>query len=188
MLSPEAYDSARQAYFRLLDSERQNSQLRKIASGVVQPMVETLHERFPSVTANHLSILGGLGVALGAYLANRGDSKSSLILMGLGNATDGIDGALARTIAAEDPSAIDLMRGDIVDSTSDVVKQLAMNLAQITAAHKRGDRIGETMAYLATVSSPLSTLSRARAEASGEAVQDTGRDIMNFSAQDPVEQ
>ncbi len=180
------------AYFVLIGPERSESPIRKLGARFIQPLTEAMHRRFPYLTPTHLNILGIAGVSLGSLLAARHNLKVNakeknsdawviFTLLVCSSLLDGLDGSLARLIAIEDPDAIDLLfRGTVLDSVADYLKEMVMFASKAVSAHERNDRTGEILSHLSAVSSPLSSLSRAYAEASGKVVPEIGDNIVEF--------
>lgn len=166
-------------------SETRNSGIRAQLTFIPELTAKLIHERVPDLTPNQIT-LASAGATLAATLmaARRiredGDFKSSikeLITLGIALALDFFDGSLAREInkltpeeqARKDegekiPEKHNTKWGGMWDAVNDRFGAAVMGLSRIVAAHRRGDRIGEFFATLATLTNPLPALLRALGE------------------------
>jgi len=117
-------------------SETRNSVLRERAADTIGRVVDCLHATLPNLTADDLTILGAIGVGIGSAIAasrNPDDlqeySRRTTLSLGITTAsvaTDALDGALARKIAAENPGKIN-PNGHILDAGSDRIQELMLS-------------------------------------------------------------
>lgn len=171
-------------------SETRNSAIRERIAGPIDRIAGALHGKFPDLTANELTLMGTIGVAIGSAIAagrNPDDhkeySKHTAISLGItiaSVATDALDGALARKIAAEDPQKTN-HNGHIVDAISDRAQELILSLSRAISAGKRRDPLGEFAALSAGVTSPLPSIIRAFSEKKGNAVPESGKGIIGLA-------
>lgn len=168
------------------EPEVRNSPVRKLTAEIVQSVTEKLHRRFPNLSPTHLNILGTIGVACGSWLAIRENRKRyknptlPLSILATSSLMDAFDGSLARTIAKEDPRKVDFFKGQLLDAGNDRVQELAMGLSRVASAHERKDGFGETVAYLATVTNSMPSLSRSLMESTGKVVPEAGNGVIGF--------
>ena len=169
-------------------SVTRNSALRARTSGLTTQIAQLIYEKASGVTADHLTILGTLGVVVGAHQASKnlqrraqGEPNTSnaipAAVMVAGALLDGIDGSVARY---RDSLGIkrDKKKGPLKDAISDGIQEAYMYLAQAVAANKRGDRLGEFSAYTAAITSSWARAMKAAAEAKGRAVPEDGSGLL----------
>ncbi|MBI3955311.1 CDP-alcohol phosphatidyltransferase family protein [Candidatus Gottesmanbacteria bacterium] len=158
-------------------SETRNSPLREMSSGAIQFVVNRLHEAFPDLTPNHLTLLGVVGVATASTLLTlrKGNASSkdkaltavsffSLVVSAIG---DGLDGTLARTSEAENPGSMNPEIGQLLDVLADRTGENAMAFSRAFQAHKKHNRLGVTLALIEAITSSLPSLMRAFDEKEG---------------------
>lgn len=160
-----------------------NPNLREFIAPFTEGASEALHKTFPNVEADHLSALGAGLVAVGALIAissarHPGRAKAALAFNLVGVATDAFNGALARVCYADDPAR--LVRGNKVDSLSDFLKDLEMGAAKIGVTNQSGSRIRRVLAEAATITTPLTSLSRAYMEGRGYQIEEHGNSPFEF--------
>ncbi len=99
-----------------------------------------------------------------------------LILLGV--ATDTFNGALARECYGDDPER--LVRGNKVDSASDLVKDLAMEASKIVVANRSDSRLGQSVAEFAAITTPIASFSRPYKEQQGYKISEHGNSILEL--------
>ncbi len=170
--------------------DSRNGFLRQRTSSTVQKITGKLHQRFPEVTPNHLTIAGLIGVSLaGAYAAYEQNSKGEkyysspfsillpLSVMFGSMLCDALDGSLARTIQKENPLAHNSSSGQQVDGLADRMSELMLGIIRMVAAHNRNDPLGEIIAFTATLTNAFPSLLRGFAEEQGHIVPETGKGL-----------
>lgn len=161
----------------------ENPNFREILAPYTEWASETLHGKFPNVEADHLSGLGAGLVALGtvAAISSIKHPDRSKIAFGLnlaGAITDTFDGALAKVCYADNPER--LVRGNKVDSASDFVKDALMGTAKVTVTSRNGSRSRRLLAEAATITTPLTSFSRAYMEKRGYKIDEHGGSHFEF--------
>jgi len=167
-------------------SETRNSPIRELMDKPLGYVTEKINRAFPELHPNHLNVLGAVGVGVGSILAaNRsGDNPtcdkiltiSSAITIAASSLTDAFDGKLARLLASKGKN-IDFSSGQIKDTVSDRVQETALGLSRMISAKKRGDKIGQTLAFITTITNSLPSYARSLAEKRGKPVPETGNSI-----------
>lgn len=174
-------------------SGTRNSVLREKTAGTIKAATNIVHKVLPWLSPTHLNFLGGFGVVLGSVIAASRDPKEpggekekttlAAALIASGSGADAFDGALARIMAAEDPSSVDFERGQIYDALSDRAQESALALSRARSANKTGGmlgRVAELAAFLTAITSSLPSVSRAVAESLGKAVPESGRGLFGL--------
>ena len=183
MWSPETAKSVQ-------NDKTRNSPLRKVADNVITPVVEWLHKTYPDITADHLTILGTVGVAIGALLAERShmvtdrETRNRLrgaasAAMALGSLMDAFDGGLARLQAREKPQP-NSSRGQLLDVGNDRIQEMILGLVRMRVANRQersGDKIA---ALLNTLTNIHPSLARAWTETQGGVVPEAGRNVFEL--------
>jgi phosphatidylglycerophosphate synthase len=171
-----------------LESPR-NSKAREIAKKPLTKIVELLHNAFPWLTPNQVTILGtaGLGalVVYTSQLEKEGkiDLQTSLKLLAAFAAlsgTDAIDGSLARYKAKLGDTSHDSNVGQLVDSLSDRVQEAFLSWLAMYRAAQQGDKLWLITATLTAITNPLSSIVRAWAESKGIAVPESGNNLFEL--------
>ena len=167
--------------------EFRSSPLRRLGSPFLDSLAGRIHESIPALTPDHLSALSALSGITGAILARRynthksaGDSPSSrsaLLFLAAGVALDCLDGPLARRIALQTPEAIDLVRGSLLDTTGDYLKDVTVGVVKILNAPNSRSR---TAASLALGTNYMARYSIQKGLADGKNVPEIGRNIVEF--------
>lgn len=161
-------------------SETRNSRLRELSAGLIETVTGRIHQTFPYLTPDHITLFGSVGTAVGSALAMGGNQALTLATLGLANLSDAFDGALARTIERELPGSIDFKSGAIKDALSDRFQELFMAISRAVTAHRRVDKIGSLVALSAALTNSLPSTARAFAESRGIAVPESGRGAMGI--------
>ena len=161
-----------------------NSELRRITAHIPRILARRLHDKFPDLTADHLTFLGAIGTGIGGFIAtlrngeNSPKNKKLTITSGLvmvaSAGMDALDGQLAREMEQSNPGSGNLLAGQVKDAASDSFQELFLSIARAISAHKRGSKLGEIMALVNGATNSLSRLSRAFAESRQKPVPETG--------------
>lgn len=170
----------------------QNSSLRKLFEPLNQMVAGTLHEKFPSLHPNHLTIVSLLGVVAGSwYVATQAEQpytktdRTIATTIPWIQVLDMYDGALARKIKEINPQWKN-GSGGILDAVTDGFQELSLNLASAVLAHKRRDLISEFTAYATAVSNGVPRLLKAYAESHGKVVDEKGKGILGVFGTRPA--
>lgn len=157
-------------------SETRNSKLRELTASPIGMITQRLHDAFPSLEPDHITVAGVIGTGIGSLLALDENQKvSSLSVLGTSAILDAFDGALARKIDSESPGSVDFKKGAVYDSISDRTQELIMALSRAVSANKRNSTLGKVSALLNAVSNPLPSTAKAFAETKGVVVPENGR-------------
>ncbi len=144
----------------------------------------------PKVHPDHVTYAGLMGTTLGtAFLV--GSSQASpefqpamqaagFLMLAGGTMCDGIDGALARIKKAAD-AGFNTDRGQLVDVISDRLAEHASSLGRVAIAYLAGNEYAQNMALLAGATNYVPSLLRARAEAKGVVVAESGSTPIEFA-------
>jgi phosphatidylglycerophosphate synthase len=159
-----------------------NSAIREITAPLRKKIVEKLHEEFPDLSPDHLSILAAVGVGIGAVFAavenkRKGSDLVKLVTAAelvVSSALDAFDGELARLLEKSSPQKIDFFKGGLKDAAGDRLQELFLWLSHYYAARQRGDRKGEVTALCSLVTNTLPSIARAYTENRGYTVLETG--------------
>jgi CDP-diacylglycerol--glycerol-3-phosphate 3-phosphatidyltransferase len=126
---------------------------------LVNPIVDFLFNL--GVHPNHITILGLLGISLGAYFASQGNFMWAGVMVLVMTPFDALDGALARKRG--EPQEF----GAFVDSVSDRYSELVVYGGLIWWASGQRDLALTMASYLAAFGSVLVSYIRARAQSVG---------------------
>jgi CDP-diacylglycerol--glycerol-3-phosphate 3-phosphatidyltransferase len=126
---------------------------------LVDPIVEFLFKL--GAHANHITVLGLLGITLGAYFASQGNFTWAGVMVLVMTPFDALDGALARRRG--EPQEF----GAFVDSVSDRYSELVVYGGLIWWASGQRDLALTMASYLAAFGSVLVSYIRARAQSVG---------------------
>lgn len=155
-----------------------NSPLRLKVEKLLKPVVDRL-TKIPGIKADHIT-LAGLGlVGLGSLekVLMPDSLPAALIAFGLmsfGVSGDALDGALARALDQSSP------HGALLDLLVDRGEESMMALARIFAASSRRDPLGVLAAFLAGLTNPIPSYLRAKVEAKGGVVPESGKNPISF--------
>ncbi len=158
------------------------SGIREVTAPLRKRVVEKLHEEFPYLTPDALSIISAAGVGIGAIAAAIENEKGAGKLVKAVTAMeivassvlDAFDGELARLLDKLSPGSNDFFAGQLKDAVSDRFQELFLWLSHYYAAKKREDKLGEVTAMASIVTGVLPSLARAYAEKQGYKVSETG--------------
>lgn len=160
-----------------------NSQWRTVFAQPVNSSVAALAEHFPNLSPNTVTILGTamLGVLSGltAELEKRQQLTTTkaaglLIGYGLSNATDALDGGLARHKIANG-KLHNSENGQLVDAVADRIQEAITVWIAMYRAYLNGDKPWLLLASLQAITNPLSSFLRAYAEKHGITVPESGK-------------
>lgn len=172
-----------------MEKSPRNSPLRNLSRPLVR-VAEYVHEKMPGVHPDHITYAGLLGTSLGtAFLV--GSSQASpeyqsamqaagILMIAGGTMCDGIDGALARIKKAAD-GGFNTDRGQLVDVVSDRIAEHASSLGRVAIAYLAGNEYAQNMALLAGATNYIPSMLRARAEAKGIVVSESGSSPIEFA-------
>lgn len=144
-----------------------NSPLRESAKGLTDEIALYIHDKFPSITPNHITIAraaAALGVSV--VLAKTENPKvkfAGALGYTLFELADALDGSLA-LIKAEENGEETKINGNLIDALSDKVVESGACFLVAERSIRNGDKIGAVLNILAGVSAPLPSVFRARAE------------------------
>lgn len=148
-------------------SNPNNSPLRDSASNITHNVAMFIHEKFPEVTPNQLTVaraIGALGVSL---LLAKTENPKVKFAGALGytffELADAIDGSLAR-IRAEENGEETKLNGNLIDALSDKAVESGACFLIAQRSIRNGDKIGAALNILAGITAPLPSVFRARAE------------------------
>jgi len=160
--------------------------LREQANRITVPIAKNIHEQFPQLSPNHITFLGLCGTTLSLVLNNYAQEKKSSGLRRLAalsylasSATDALDGALARHINSIGEKH-DQRVGQLVDVGVDRAQETIAALMRLKRARQNNQPLGVVAAALSGVTNFLPSYTRARAEARGVDVSETGGNPLNF--------
>ncbi len=140
-----------------------------------------LHEKFPRLEADHFSLAGIALVGLGSAIAAssiKNPARLALPLNIIGEVTDTFNGALARVCYGGDPERLD--RGYKVDSLSDLAKDLSLGVSTVAVASRSDSWLQRSLAEIATITTPLASLSRSFMETRGYQICEHGNSRLEF--------
>ena len=169
-------------------SKTRNAWFREATCGSIQSITKVLHECFPDLTADHITVAGVVGVAIGAVIAetqNRNTDNNlsrkipTVLFLGAASILDAFDGAIAR-LRAKESSGADNSHGQLVDVIADRIQEATLATSRAVSANKRGDRAGELLAYVSEMSNVAPSLMRAISETRGVTVPEAGRNVIGF--------
>lgn len=160
------------------------SRLRHLLQQPGERAMRALHEVFPTITANDITLAGVIGVtaasALAAYQNSHNerdrDPKITLtagLLMTGGILCDYLDGKMADVAGGS-------QYGHIIDAAADRAEETIMGVSRMYAAQGRGDHIGAAAALINTISNGLPSLARAICEMKGVAVPEDGGSLIGL--------
>jgi len=160
------------------DADPKNSQLRESTKDYFYKAAEIIHNKFPSVTANQLTIFRAVAsmASTEAMIKSEGRPEFKVASM-LGytafELADGVDGNLAN-IRAEEANEPTNLRGNLYDTISDKTVETYDCFRIASRSIENGDQIGATINILAGITSALPALFRAKAEAKNKVVKESG--------------
>lgn len=147
-----------------------NSAARKISAGPRDRISVLIDQKAPGVTPSHLTKWGKRLVEAGSALAIARPNRPAVAttLYTVGSLLDTLDGSLARQ-KGEDGA-----EGMVEDVQADLEQQIVALAALSVIARRRGNKVAAANFAAATMTMPLSALSRAQAESQGFIVAEGG--------------
>jgi len=173
-------------------SSERNSPLRKLKQTLLGPLVEQLINltppKFWPVLPDLITLISTLGFSFDAlwqavHEADDNDKNKwlnflDLIAWAVG---DALDGEVARKLKAMGVDrSNNQISGELVDTLSDRVQELAIALALMIKNAKQGDQLGTMIAGFIGLLNPLTSTLRAKAASLGQTVPETGRNPLQF--------
>jgi phosphatidylglycerophosphate synthase len=152
----------------------QNSPLRKIFSPLTNWGASTLIKAFPNITADHVTNFGlgaaiiGSGLKAIEKISGGDNSLAALGLLMIALILDGLDGPVSEKLKTSS------LKGALKDVITDRTQESAMAFSKIITAGIRKDRWGVAAATSSGITGVWPSLSRARVEALGFVVPETG--------------
>lgn len=159
------------------DSNARNSKIRKVTKPLRHSLAVGLDKA--GFSPDEFTVAGILGKALDSMLFLRTKEKNSLVerikrgaRLAYYELLDGIDGEVARVQGLQDKN------GPLKDAGADRFGEIIGGIGRAAEAHKRGDTIGEVLAYGAVVLNGLPSWARAAVEIGGGAVSEDGNGVV----------
>lgn len=165
-----------------------NSELRNLSKGPLEAVAAALHKIIPGLSPNHITGLGLAGIAALCWETLQQDTKHELtleqtkklvVIYFATSATDAMDGALARYLMGNGGDH-DSEVGQLVDTGSDRIQEFLLSILAMLRANHHQDKLWMTTATLTALTNPLTSLSRALAESSGQVVPEGGKSLLEF--------
>jgi len=159
-----------------------SSWIRDRTNPLTKGFAESLHNIFPGITANYLTIAGGIGVAAGSALRvwsrenHDCDPRLALASLGIliaGFAMDSIDGKMSKLWGTEG-------EGAVLDATVDRINNLFLGLTRMHTSSTKDSTLGEILAIGATLTGTLPSMARAKLESEGIAPNEGGKGALDF--------
>lgn len=141
-----------------------------------------IHETIPGLTADHVTIAGGVGVGAGVALITARnistEPKDHLLVPAVvfivgGVLTDSIDGELAKLTGTHG-------NGAALDAGVDRINAIMLGIARMSDAFSRDSTPGEVLSAVSTMSGLVPSYLRAELEENGYKPPEEGRDIVSF--------
>jgi phosphatidylglycerophosphate synthase len=165
------------------DSRTRNSPFRKNIRAVIEPVAGFLADH--KVTANEVTIAGGVVGIAGAVLARKGNNKvESFAIMSAGALADAIDGSVAREWAKRGKPT-DGDTGQKLDAGIDRIVGVVRAIVRAGAAKDRDNKYGEIAAITSAVTISLPSLARAVAEKRGKSVPEMEKGLLILGTHAP---
>ena len=158
--------------------------LRRTTEEPIRQLAKKIHEKWPRVTANHVTAAGLAGQIAAVTVAERENRKvepnravktAAIVGATVSFAADGIDGALSRVISEESS-----LGGAIGDLFADRAGEILTAVARAKTAHRRGGflgRVGEWAALAVAATTTLPTVARLHANKHGKMPPEHGSSI-----------
>lgn len=154
------------------------SWLRKMTDPPLQWTTERIHDILPEITADQVTIAGGLGVAAGSlmqmYQAHElpyGEKQSitPLIVLSAGLIADAVDGKMAKINGTYGKG-----NGALYDAITDRTNNAFLAMTRMYQAHEKGSHVGEILAITSGMTGLFPSWYRAQTEAKAIPVQEGG--------------
>jgi hypothetical protein len=172
-----------------------DSPLRNATSDLVRNVSSTIHNAFPKLTPNEISVLGITLVCFGDYLIQNQNRKNernnmvvslSVLLQALGYACDALDGGVAREKKRKTPQWHSKIDGATLDPALDRVREIYTASSRRETARHRGSKIGMLSANATLLTTSLPTVAREWTMAlTGQSVQEVGSNPLAFMGSMP---
>lgn len=166
--------------------EKPRPSARDIANKITEPIAVGLHEHFPKLSPNDITLLGLIGTSAALilnYIAQKNQNNKLKTVAGAGyfvfSLTDTVDGPLARHINKQG-GRHNTQKGQLVDVGTDRLAESLAAIARIHYAKKNQQPLGIIAAGLAGMTNFLPSYFRALAEAQGKEVPESGKDFLGF--------
>jgi hypothetical protein len=160
------------------EADPKNSQLREATKDYFYKTAEAIHNHFPGLTANQLTMFRAVASIASTEAIIKSEDKPYRKLAGvLGyiafELADGVDGNLANIRAMEVNEPTNL-RGNLYDTLSDKTVETYDCFRVAYRSMENGDRIGAILNILAGITSAHPATARAKAEAENIVVKENG--------------
>jgi len=160
------------------------SWLRKMTDPPLQWTTERIHGIFPEITADQVTIAGGLGVAVGSLMQvhqshevpyGEKQSMTPLIVLSAGLIADAVDGKIAKLNGTYGKG-----NGALYDAITDRTNNAFLAITRMHQAYSRGSEAGEILAITSGMTGLLPSWYRAQTEAKAIPVQEGGNAWWEF--------
>ncbi len=160
------------------------SWLRKMTDPPLQWTTERIHDVFPEITADQVTIAGGLGVAAGSMMqmyqsqevpSRETQSMTPLIILSAGLVADAVDGKMAKINGTYGKG-----NGALYDAVTDRTNNAFLAMTRMYQAHAKGSLSGEVLAMTSGMTGLLPSWYRALAEAKAIPVNEGGNAWWEF--------
>lgn len=170
-------------------AETRNSSIRQYLAFIPESTARTVHRILPNLSPNHVTLASSLATLYVGIQAGRRNingevdfahSRGELVVLALAQGLDFFDGSLAREIKKVGDREHDSRLGGMLDSLNDRWGALVMGVSRMASANRRGDRYGEFVARLATLTNPWPSYLRAEGEANLKVFPESGKNPLEF--------
>lgn len=160
------------------------SWLRKMTDPSLQWTTERIHGIFPEITADQVTIAGGLGVAAGSMMQmyqskevpyGEKQSMTPLLVLSSGLIADAVDGKMAKLNGTYGKG-----NGALYDAVTDRTNNAFLAMTRMYQAHAKGSVVGEFLAMTSGMTGLLPSWYRAQTEAKAIPVQEGGNAWWEF--------
>ncbi|QQS44685.1 CDP-alcohol phosphatidyltransferase family protein [Candidatus Roizmanbacteria bacterium] len=160
------------------------SWLRKMTDPPLQWTTERIHGMFPEITADQVTIAGGLGVAAGSLMQmyqlreipyGEKQSMTPLIVLSAGLIADAVDGKMAKLNGTYGKG-----NGALYDAVTDRTNNAFLAMTRMQQAHAKGSPAGEILALTSGMTGLLPSWYRAQTEAKAIPVNEGGNAWWEF--------
>lgn len=160
------------------------SWLRKMTDPPLQWTTERIHGIFPEITADQVTIAGGLGVAAGSLMqmyqsreVSDGEKQSMvpLIVLSSGLIADAVDGKMAKLNGTYGKG-----NGALYDAVTDRTNNAFLAMTRMHQAHAKGSAAGEILAMTSGMTGLFPSWYRAQIEAKAIPVNEGGNAWWEF--------
>lgn len=160
------------------ESPDTRSWLRKMTDPPLQWTTERIHGIFPEITADQVTIAGGLGVATGSLMQmyqtqekpyGEKQSMTPLLVLSAGLLADAVDGKVAKLNGTYGKG-----NGALYDAVTDRTNNAFLAMTRMHQAHAKGSYPGEILAMTSGMTGLFPSWYRAQIEAKAIPVQEGG--------------